>query len=108
MIVDDEEMVLASLRSFLELETEYNIQSFTSPDAALAYAENGSVDVVVSDFLMPQLNGIELLGRFSEHASPRAPHPADRLRRQGKRHQGHQRHRAFPVHRKALGQFAIF
>ena len=72
VIVDDEEMVLASLRSFLELETEYNIQSFTSPDDALDYAENGTVDVVVSDFLMPKLNGIELLGRFST-IHPHAP-----------------------------------
>ena len=72
VIVDDEEMVLASLRSFLELETEYNIQSFTSPDDALDYAEKGTVDVVVSDFLMPQLNGIELLGRFST-IHPHAP-----------------------------------
>jgi DNA-binding NtrC family response regulator len=72
VIVDDEEMVLASLRSFLELETEYNIQSFTSPDDALDYAEKGTVDVVVSDFLMPKLNGIELLGRFST-IHPHAP-----------------------------------
>jgi len=72
VIVDDEEMVLASLQSFLELETEYIIQPFTSPTEALAYAESGTVDVVVSDFLMPQLNGIELLGRFGE-IHPHAP-----------------------------------
>ena len=72
VIVDDEEMVLASLQSFLELETEYNIQSFTSPTEALAYAESGQVDVVVSDFLMPQLNGIEMLGRFAS-IHPHAP-----------------------------------
>jgi DNA-binding NtrC family response regulator len=72
VIVDDEEMVLASLRSFLELETEYNIQSFASPDSALDYAAGGTVDVVVSDFLMPKLNGIELLRRFSS-IHPHAP-----------------------------------
>ena len=72
VIVDDEEMVLSSLQSFLELETEYNIQSFTSPTAALEYGESGQVDVVVSDFLMPQVNGIELLGRFGS-IHPHAP-----------------------------------
>jgi len=72
VIVDDEQMVLSSLQSFLELETEYKIQSFTSPNAALEYAESGAVDVVVSDFLMPQVNGIELLGRFGS-IHPHAP-----------------------------------
>ncbi len=72
LLVDDEEMVLNSLQSFLELETEYNLRSFTTPAAALEYAMDGPVDVVVSDFLMPEMNGIELLGRFSEK-HPHAP-----------------------------------
>ena len=72
VIVDDEQMVLSSLQSFLELETEYNLQSFTSPSAALDYALAGPVDVVLSDFLMPGMNGIELLGRIREK-HPHAP-----------------------------------
>ena len=72
VIVDDEEMVLNSLQSFLELETEYNVRSFTGPAAALEYAGEGTVDVVVSDFLMPGMNGIELLARFGEN-HPHAP-----------------------------------
>ncbi|MEN8006299.1 MAG: response regulator [Candidatus Krumholzibacteriota bacterium] len=72
VIVDDEEMVLDSLRTFLDLETEYGIRSFTSPAAALEYAQDGQVDVVVSDFLMPEMNGIELLGRFGAR-HPHAP-----------------------------------
>ncbi len=72
VIVDDEQMVLSSLQSFLELETEYNLQSFTSPSAALDYALAGPVDVVLSDFLMPGMNGIELLSRIREK-HPHAP-----------------------------------
>jgi len=72
VIVDDEQMVLSSLQSFLELETEYNLQSFTSPSAALDYSLAGPVDVVVSDFLMPGMNGIELLSRIREK-HPHAP-----------------------------------
>ena len=72
VIVDDEDMVLDSLRSFLELETEYRVESFTTPAAALEYAAQGEVDVVMSDFLMPDMNGIELLGRFGT-AHPHAP-----------------------------------
>ncbi len=72
VIVDDEEMVVSSLQSFLELETDYNIRPFTSPAAALEYAMAGQVDVIVSDFLMPGMNGIELLGRIREK-HPHAP-----------------------------------
>jgi DNA-binding NtrC family response regulator len=72
VIVDDEEMVLNSLGSFLELETDYNIKPFTSPSAALEYAAQGEADVIVSDFLMPDMNGIELLRSFSK-IHPQAP-----------------------------------
>ena len=72
VIIDDEEMVLKSLQSFLELETDYAVRTFTLPDDALDFGNNASVDVVVSDFLMPKMNGIELLGRFGK-VHPHAP-----------------------------------
>lgn len=62
MIVDDEEMVITSIKSFLELETDYEVVSFTSPAEALAYVKAGnSIDLIISDFLMPDMDGIELL-----------------------------------------------
>ena len=39
VIVDDEEMVLTSLSSFLDLETEYEVQTFNSASSALEYIE---------------------------------------------------------------------
>lgn len=72
VIVDDEEMVLGSLSAFLELETTYAIRTFTSPAEAVKYAGSGRVDVVVSDYLMPGMNGIELLAEFGRLA-PHAP-----------------------------------
>lgn len=72
VLVDDEDMVLSSLQSFLELETDYNLKTFTSPEAALDYTLAGPVDVVVSDFLMPGMNGIELLSLIREK-HPHAP-----------------------------------
>jgi len=72
VIVDDEEMVLGSLAAFLELETSYTIRTFTSPAEAVQYAGSGRVDVVVSDYLMPGMNGIELLAEFGRLV-PHAP-----------------------------------
>jgi DNA-binding NtrC family response regulator len=66
VIVDDEEMVLTSLSSFLNLETDYDVKTFTSAKDALSYVQNGSVDLVISDYLMPEMNGIEFLAKVRE------------------------------------------
>ena len=71
MIVDDEEMVTTSIRAFLSLETEYDIQGFTDPEGAAGFLETHPVDVVVSDYLMPKMNGIQLLGK-AKHLQPEA------------------------------------
>lgn len=60
-LVDDEEMVLAALQTFLELETAYTVQSFTSPAEALEAVKSEPVDVVVADFMMPEMDGISFL-----------------------------------------------
>jgi DNA-binding NtrC family response regulator len=64
VIVDDEDMVITSIKAFLQLETDYNIRGFTDPVEAADYASQNPVDVVVSDYLMPKLNGIQLLGKI--------------------------------------------
>lgn len=61
VIVDDEEMVLTSLRSFLMLETEYEVITYNSPQEALKQLVDGNFDLVVSDYLMPDMNGIDFL-----------------------------------------------
>lgn len=66
VIVDDEEMVITSIRAFLRLETDYHIHGFTSPEEAAKFLENRPVDVVVTDYLMPKMNGIQLLARAKE------------------------------------------
>lgn len=64
MVVDDEEMVLAALRSYLELETPYRVLTFSAPAEALHTFTEEPVDVVVADFMMPQMDGVELLRRM--------------------------------------------
>lgn len=66
LIVDDEEMVITSIRAFLRLETEYHVNGFTSPEEAARHLETNPVDVVVTDYLMPKMNGIQLLAKAKE------------------------------------------
>ena len=61
LIVDDEEMVLISLRAFLTLETEYDLLTFSSTAQAIEAARERSIDLVVSDYLMPDMTGIDFL-----------------------------------------------
>ena len=61
VIVDDEEIVLTSLSSFLTLETEYNVETFESPVKALEHIKSDGCNLVISDYLMPGMNGIEFL-----------------------------------------------
>ena len=66
IIVDDEEMVLTSLKSFLNLESEYNVRTFTSAKDALDYLKRNDVNLVLSDYLMPEMDGISFLAKVRE------------------------------------------
>jgi response regulator RpfG family c-di-GMP phosphodiesterase len=66
LLLDDEEMVATALRSFLELETAYRVLTFTSPGQALDAFDSQRVDVVVADFMMPEMDGVEFLRRVRD------------------------------------------
>jgi DNA-binding NtrC family response regulator len=61
LVVDDEPMVTDSLRAFLDVELEIQAVAFNDPERALEYLENHAVDLVISDFLMPQMDGLRFL-----------------------------------------------
>jgi DNA-binding NtrC family response regulator len=66
VIVDDEEMVITSVRAYLELETEFEIHGFTEPEQAVKHMESHLVDIAVSDYLMPRMSGIQFLTRAKQ------------------------------------------
>lgn len=66
LIVDDEDMVITSIRAFLQLETEYRVTGMTLPEEAVKFLETNPVDVVVSDYLMPKMTGLQLLAKAKD------------------------------------------
>ncbi len=66
VIVDDEEIVLKSLISILNLETDYKVVTFTLPRQALEHIEKNEIDLIISDYLMPDMNGISFLAKVRE------------------------------------------
>jgi DNA-binding NtrC family response regulator len=63
VIVDDEEMVLTSINAYLRLETDYDVVTFTSAKKALEYLGQNRADLVISDYLMPEMDGISFLAK---------------------------------------------
>ena len=63
VIVDDEDMVIKTLKTLLKIEGFSNVDIFNNPDDALKFIENNPVDLIISDFIMPKMNGIEFLSK---------------------------------------------
>lgn len=61
VIVDDEQLIISSLKTLLRLENFPTPNTFNSPTEALDYIRNNKIDMIISDFFMPEMNGIEFL-----------------------------------------------
>jgi DNA-binding NtrC family response regulator len=64
--VDDEEMVVKSLSFFLELETDYTVKTFTNVSEAIEFIKANDIDLVLSDYLMPEMDGLRFLAKVRE------------------------------------------
>jgi hypothetical protein len=60
MLVDDEEYVLSALRRNLAL-LGYELETFSQPRQALTRAGEVSFDLVISDYRMPDMDGVALI-----------------------------------------------
>jgi DNA-binding response OmpR family regulator len=63
LVVDDEPAILRTLESFLGLRG-YDCQTETDPAAALARLEGEIFHLVLTDLVMPGLDGMELIRRL--------------------------------------------
>ena len=66
LVVDDEIMVTKTLKTLLKLEGYNNVFTFNSPNDALLWLKDNNCSVIISDFIMPDMNGIEFLIKAKE------------------------------------------
>lgn len=65
LMVDDDSGVLRAMERTLRSPEKYTILSCTSSAAALELAEHKGFDLVISDYRMPEMDGVTFLQRFS-------------------------------------------
>jgi CheY-like chemotaxis protein len=63
LVVDDEPTILSSCRRALE-RAGHQVQAVDTPGAALDLCREQSFDVIVTDILMPEMSGLELIDRL--------------------------------------------
>lgn len=61
MIVDDELEILDVLERFLSRNDLFDIETYSNPVTALEKAKNFRYDLILSDIMMPQVSGLEIL-----------------------------------------------
>lgn len=65
MLVDDELKVLSALKRSLN-NKNYQIEAFEYPKDAIDYAKTQTIDLIITDYRMPEINGVSLLMALKE------------------------------------------
>ncbi len=69
LVVDDEAVVLGAVKKALR-KTDYVIDTAGTAEEALKLLGAGSYDLVITDLLMPDIDGLELMQKMREAGSP--------------------------------------
>lgn len=68
LVVDDHPMTAQTLsRTLMQLGPHIEVISATSGKGALEKVKDGAVDLVITDLMMPEMNGLELIEQLRSH-----------------------------------------
>ena len=66
IIVDDEQDILNTLLRYFNRKNKFEVDVFTNPVNALEAIKNNDYDLVLTDIMMPEMNGVDLLKKIKE------------------------------------------
>jgi len=66
LVLDDDPIVIRAIEGLLREESPWDVAGFTRAAEALAALSDGQFDAVISDFLMPDMDGIKFLKQVKE------------------------------------------
>lgn len=72
LVVDDDPLILRILSTILDLE-EFDVQTAENADEALALLESAAPALVVTDVMMPGMDGFELCSKIKADHGPKLP-----------------------------------
>ena len=61
LVVDDDVIVTSALKTFFKVEGINNFVTFNNPLEAVEYLKSNKPCIIISDFMMPGMNGLEFL-----------------------------------------------
>ena len=66
VVVDDEKIVTSAFSTLLKVEGFCDAHFFNNPKEAVEFLKSNTPDLVISDFLMPEMNGLEFLSEVNK------------------------------------------
>ncbi len=66
VITDDEKIVTSAFKTLLKVEGYKDVNCFNNPVEAVEFLKTNEPDIIISDFLMPEMNGLEFLRKAKE------------------------------------------
>ncbi|MGA2224137.1 MAG: response regulator [Syntrophobacteraceae bacterium] len=65
LVVDDERSIRTTVKAFLE-QDGHSVETAEEAESALAVLQTNSIDVVLTDIILPKVSGVDLLRRIHD------------------------------------------
>ena len=69
LYVDDDKLLTSTFSTLMEVEGFSDVAVYNDPLEAVEYLKKESPDLIISDFLMPEMNGLEFLRKANKGES---------------------------------------